>query len=534
METRHAALGALGASPLLVVPRRSWRQRLLWPLLLLVGVVALASSGWGGQQAAALSIEVVGRPIAQKIVDHAEVEIHEVRLAPASWEGLQARAGMLAVDCSIDMSVDVIYTAVRSTLGSADLHIEHDGRHVGVLSTLPLNLGGGGSVRLAMAGTLVVEDEEAFRHLVQAVTYGDRFSLQVAAMTSVVLRGKENGCLLSKGTCATVGTWKIPNVRFAKTVNLLGARGFPVTLQEFRVRDMPGEGGAPPIPGAPIFIELQAQISNPSSFSLSSLDVIDLDIHTDRNEQTGVDGVRFVAVRTPPGFYVARGTSPWWPISGKLEVPPRELDMYSVSSLFARLLKHDASDSRLGLSVEMRGDSRRFYDAAVRGLAIGAALPPLQLQKPAHGSSMPYPFVQAAHIDLDIPKAIFTLTQPFGDHVMKNYIWLDLHNPLDVSVAVVGVVADITTVDGVHVATVSLRSFEKEGLDPIVVAPASASQTGYYPLSLDGSIPSTIGLLTELLNGPVHVTIHTKVFAHVAGISPIIEYEQTNVTVRLH
>ena len=81
-------------------------------------------------------------------------------------------------------------------------------------------------------------------------------------MTSVVLRGKENGCLLSKGTCATVrlspppsrsrrcpppanpltprtpppapqvGTWKIPNVRFAKTVNLLGARGFPVTLQE--------------------------------------------------------------------------------------------------------------------------------------------------------------------------------------------------------------------------------------------------------------------------------------------------------------
>jgi len=171
------------------------------------------------------------------------------------------------------------------------------------------------------------------------------------------------------------------------------------------VRDMPGEGGAPPIPGAPIFIELQAQISNPSSFSLSSLDVIDLDIHTDRNEQTGVDGVRFVAVRTPPGFYVARGTSPWWPISGKLEVPPRELDMYSVSSLFARLLKHDASDSRLGLSVEMRGDSRRFYDAAVRGLAIGAALPPLQLQKPAHGSSMPYPFVQAAHIDLDIPKA---------------------------------------------------------------------------------------------------------------------------------
>jgi len=134
METRHAALGALGASPLLVVPRRSWRQRLLWPLLFLVGVVALAASGWGGQQAAALSIEVVGRPIAQKIVDHAEVEIHEVRLAPASWEGLQARAGMLAVDCSIDMSVDVIYTAVRSTLGSADLHIEHDGRHVGVLS----------------------------------------------------------------------------------------------------------------------------------------------------------------------------------------------------------------------------------------------------------------------------------------------------------------------------------------------------------------------------------------------------------------
>ena len=80
-------------------------------------------------------------------------------------------------------------------------------------------------------------------------------------MTSVVLRGKENGCLLSKGTCATVrlspppsrsrrrpppanpltprtpppapqvGTWKIPNVRFAKTVNLvleLGARSFGV------------------------------------------------------------------------------------------------------------------------------------------------------------------------------------------------------------------------------------------------------------------------------------------------------------------
>lgn len=35
-----------------------------------------------------------------------------------------------------------------------------------------------------MAGTLVVEDEEAFRHLVQAVTYGDRFSLQATPDTA--------------------------------------------------------------------------------------------------------------------------------------------------------------------------------------------------------------------------------------------------------------------------------------------------------------------------------------------------------------
>jgi len=59
-----------------------------------------------------------------------------------------------------------------------------------------------------------------------------------------------------------------------------------------------------------------------------------------------------------------------------------------------------------------------------------------QLQAPEFGTRFPYPIIRAAHIDLDIPKAIFTLTQPFGNHVLKQYIWLDLQMPLDVTVTI--------------------------------------------------------------------------------------------------
>jgi len=135
MQSTEAAQGNAAAQsstapldPLLSVGTRGGgrlRRAALSATVLLAGVLVLSRASGGG--ASSISVEPIGRPIAQKIVDYSEISITEIKLNPTSWEGLQQSTQMLAIDCHIEMTLDVFYTGVRSTLGSSDLRIEYAG-----------------------------------------------------------------------------------------------------------------------------------------------------------------------------------------------------------------------------------------------------------------------------------------------------------------------------------------------------------------------------------------------------------------------
>mmetsp|Transcript_2297 Transcript_2297/g.6284 ORF Transcript_2297/g.6284 Transcript_2297/m.6284 type:complete len:266 (+) Transcript_2297:820-1617(+) len=139
--------------------------------------------------------------------------------------------------------------------------------------------------------------------------------------------------------CATVGSMRIPNVEFAKSIKLQGAQGFSVKMDKMVVTDLPAN-----VPAGKALIKLSAQVYNPSSFVLDGLDVMSLDVYTDDSwpftEKPAADslGVKFVEAFTEPGFWLGRGHSEWFDIEGFLSVPEREYDLVKMADVLNHFL----------------------------------------------------------------------------------------------------------------------------------------------------------------------------------------------------
>ena len=76
-----------------------------------------------------------------------------------------------------------------------------------------------------------------------------------------------------------------------------------------------------------------------------------------------------------------------------------------------------------------------FYSAAAKGVALRAFLPGM--------ASNDTNIIKVAYIDLDIPIATATLLNPLNGGRLRQYLSIELRNPLDATLYVFGLEADV-------------------------------------------------------------------------------------------
>jgi len=431
----------------------------------------------------------------------------------------------------MDIHMDLLFFGAQATLGSAEIILSFGGEPFGVLNTQPCPLGGGGKIKTKMAGTLVVDDKNVFRKVALAVIEEEEFNVELYSVLAVELRGGDNGCMLRKEMCATVGSMRIPNVEFAKSIKLQGAQGFSVKMDKMVVTDLPAN-----VPAGKALIKLSAQVYNPSSFVLDGLDVMSLDVYTDDSwpftEKPAADslGVKFVEAFTEPGFWLGRGHSEWFDIEGFLSVPEREYDLVKM----ADVLNHFLTSRPTPLIAYVAGSTQPFIDTASKGAALRAFLPGL----PPGDHNI----VQHVYINLDIPTAIATLLNPLNSARLHQYCQVELKNPLDATLYVLGLTAEILY-KNVHVGMVELPILEPD--QRIILPPMATFRTkAWYPVELFGKDLAYILLLLKDINpigceesdtgcGVATVDLNARIKVRVGGTEPILVYKQWNVTVSL-
>jgi len=378
----------------------------------------------------------------------------ELRKPDSQWSHFAI--GLLTFDLKMDLHMELLFFGAQATLASADIVLEFRGRKFGVLSTLPCPLGGGGKIKTQMAGRLVVDDVAVFREVARAVVHEASFTVELYAVVAVELRGSDHGCMLSAEMCKTVGTARIPGVTFAKSIVLNGADGFGIEMAPLVLKDLPS-----PEPAGRALIELDARIFNPSSFVMHDLDVVSIDVFTDASwpkmERPPEEslGVRFVEVNTQPGFTLHRGHSDWFPVEGFLSVSDREHDIVKSADVFNHFLTSRPTPlipAIVGMSQPLpqachilprhvttllppAGMSQPFYSAAAKGVALRAFLPGM--------ASNDTNIIKVAYIDLDIPIATATLLNPLNGGRLRQYLSIELRNPLDATLYVFGLEADV-------------------------------------------------------------------------------------------
>jgi len=347
---------------------------------------------------------------------------------------------------------------------------------------------------------------------------------------TVELRGTDNGCILRKDMCKTIGSARIPGVTFAKSVVLKGAQGFSVEMGALKLIDLPATE-----PAGKALISVDAKVTNPSSFELHDLDVFSIDIYTDdswpKTERPAAEslGVKFAEVNTEAGFSLGKGESEWFAVQGFLSVPEREYDLVKT----ADVLNHFLTSRPTPLIASIAGSSQPFFSAAAKGAALRAFLPGMK-----HDFGGDTNIVVRAYIDLDVPVAVASLLNPLTGTTLHQYLYVALSNPFDATLYVCGLEAEVMF-NGAHVGQVSLPQLTLE--QAIVLPP---SERGFltpnaYPIELHATeLPSLLQLLHDIApqpagKGVAYVDLNARIHARVGGAEPILVYRQVNVSAQL-
>jgi hypothetical protein len=265
----------------------------------------------------------IGKPFVQGIISLFDMKVDNILLQKPESQWSHFAVGMLAFDLLIDIHMELLFFGAQATLASAEIDLLFRGERFGTLSTRPCPLGGGGKIKTQMAGQLVVDQLDVFQKIARAVVHEDEFTVELFSVVTVELRGTDNGCILRKDMCKTIGSARIPGVTFAKSVVLKGAQGFSVEMGALKLIDLPATE-----PAGKALISVDAKVTNPSSFELHDLDVFSIDIYTDdswpKTERPAAEslGVKFAEVNTEAGFSLGKGESEWFAVQGFLSVCP--------------------------------------------------------------------------------------------------------------------------------------------------------------------------------------------------------------------
>lgn len=516
-------------------PSRSGRALRLVPLLGLlagafIGYAALFGAGDAAGGPSELKLDI-GKPFVQGILALLKMKVDQVTLnkPPSRWA--QSALGIISFDLVMDLHMEMLFFGAQATLGSAEMTLIFEGETFGTLNTAPCPLGGGGKIVTQMAGNLVIDDNAVFQKVAKAVIDDKEFTVELYAVLAVELRGGDNGCLLKKAMCATVGSMRIPGITFAQSVTLRGAQGFSISMSPLVLTDLPS-----PEPAGKALIKIEAQVFNPSSFVLRDLDVMSLNIYTDdswpKTEKPAIDslGVKFVEVNTEPGFWLPRGQSEKFKVEGFLSVPEREYDLVKTADVF----NHFLTSRPTPLIPYIAGASQPFFSTAARGAALRAFLPGIT---PGDNN-----IIQKVYINLNIPVAIATLLNPLNEGRLQQYLQIELKNPLDSTLYLLGLVVEILY-KGVHVGQVDLPVLEPDMR--IVIPPSATFRTAKsYPVELFGKdLAYVIMLLKDLAPvgceagvdgcGLASVDLNARLRVRIGGVEPILVYKQYNVSVML-
>ena len=408
--------------------------------------------------------------------------------------------------------------AVKATLGSNELLIEHDGNKVGTLKSMPVQLGGGGYMKRKLIGSLVVDDREAFAGLAKDVIFADKFNIEVSGVIAIELRGTENGCFLKKSMCETIGSFRIDGVKFAQSIQLNGAQGLLPTLHNFRLSDLPSSQ----IAGRALIL-IDAKIQNPSSFVLGGLGEVGVDVHTDLDPNAHDDdesnenamGVQFATVKTDKSFHLPRGESPWFTVKGQISVAEREHDLIET----ARVLDNFLTGNVTQLLARVRTLELPFFSVAAAGTPLRAPLP---------GLVRTQNIIQMVYVSLDVPQALLSLTA--GINSLTQNAQVEVLNPLDCTIYVTGIVAEVFY-DGEHVGDVNLPYL---GGNSILVPPlALYRSSAWVEIELNGNPLTLARMLQTMATEPALVDLDARLTVRVGGAEPILKYLQHNVKVGL-
>jgi hypothetical protein len=472
----------------------------------------------------------IGKPFVQGIISLFDMKVDNILLQKPESQWSHFAVGMLAFDLLIDIHMELLFFGAQATLASAEIDLLFRGQRFGTLSTRPCPLGGGGKIKTQMAGQLVVDQLDVFQKIARAVVHEDEFTVELFSVVTVELRGTDNGCILRKDMCKTIGSARIPGVTFAKSVVLKGAQGFSVEMGALKLIDLPATE-----PAGKALISVDAKVTNPSSFELHDLDVFSIDIYTDdswpKTERPAAEslGVKFAEVNTEAGFSLGKGESEWFAVQGFLSVPEREYDLVKT----ADVLNHFLTSRPTPLIASIAGSSQPFFSAAAKGAALRAFLPGMK-----HDFGGDTNIVVRAYIDLDVPVAVASLLNPLTGTTLHQYLYVALSNPFDATLYVCGLEAEVMF-NGAHVGQVSLPQLTLE--QAIVLPP---SERGFltpnaYPIELHATeLPSLLQLLHDIApqpagKGVAYVDLNARIHARVGGAEPILVYRQVNVSAQL-
>mmetsp|Transcript_12187 Transcript_12187/g.40755 ORF Transcript_12187/g.40755 Transcript_12187/m.40755 type:complete len:359 (+) Transcript_12187:43-1119(+) len=152
----------------------------------------------------------IGKPFVQGIISLFDMKVDNILLQKPESQWSHFAVGMLAFDLLVDIHMELLFFGAQATLASAEMDLSFRGERFGTLSTRPCPLGGGGKIKTQMAGQLVVDDLDAFQKISRAVVHEDEFTVELSSVVTVELRGTDNGCILRKDMCKTVGSARIP------------------------------------------------------------------------------------------------------------------------------------------------------------------------------------------------------------------------------------------------------------------------------------------------------------------------------------
>lgn len=464
----------------------------------------------------------------QTLVCLSSLEIHRFSLSDP-WDGSAAAV----VEGAIAIPVALPFLAV---LDISQLDIMYDGRALGALRPeAPLQLRHGGRVSVSLSGRVYVLEPRAFRALADALLHQPL--LQLELQSELVARVSLPPALAAAPLLGWMlqAVLTVSSVHFYESVQVQGSNGLNVIFKRFVFTDgqplpgctrqfaplhptsppfeQPAAGGAalvsatqvaPPDCSAdrPLDVEMEVSVSNPSSFEFDPLGELELVIQDPRF-------ITFATCRTAQPVRLPYGNSSIV-LRGTVTVAPGTEPQFS-----AALASYMAGEPT-HLSAAFSRVSNHLYHRALSGLTVPAVLPGLADAR----------LFRSVGLILDPGWNVLQLA--LGS-ALSDGARLQVHNPLNITVAVLGLSATVQYL-GQEIAQVVLPVVDP----PIVMAPLwSGTPDVIFPVRLAAPLPTLQTLLARLAIGSVEVDLFANMTVRVGNTTNTVGFAQSGVPVYL-